>query len=45
MGATLPQVENFYSVAISGMVGLNDFTKASDISDTASAQMREYIAQ
>ena len=45
MGATLPQVENFYSDVIAGMVGLDDYIKASNVSDAASANMRTYFAQ
>ena len=43
MGASLVQVENLYTDAISGMVGVDDYTKASDLSDRATDTLSAYF--
>lgn len=43
MGATLPQIEEFYHDVLAGMVGIDDFTKAKNDSDEASAEISKYF--
>jgi len=44
MGATLVQIQNLYGDVISGMVGIDDYVKASAASDKASANMKLYFS-
>ncbi len=43
MGGALGQIENFYKDVLSGMVGLDDYTKAKELSDKASKEISEYF--
>ena len=45
MGAALLQVQNIYTDVLSGMVGVDDYTKASATSDAATATLGAYFAQ
>ncbi len=45
MGAALLQVESLYSDVISGMVGLDDYIKASDLSEMATRTLSAYFAR
>ncbi len=43
MGASLLQVQNIYSDVLSGMVGIDDYTKASTTSDAATTTLAAYF--
>ncbi len=43
MGASLDQVAHFYDDVLSGMVGLDDYKKASLAADAASAKLSDYF--
>lgn len=44
MGAALLQVQDFYTDIISGMVGLDDYIKASEASDEATKNIADYLS-
>jgi len=44
MGAALTQAEHLYTDVISGMVGIDDYTKANDVSLNASKTLAAYFA-
>jgi hypothetical protein len=44
MGASLIQVENFYSDILTGMVGVDDYINASNLSDAATKTLSNYFA-
>jgi hypothetical protein len=44
IGTSLIQIENIYSDALGGMVGMGDYTKANALSDRATATLAAYFA-
>lgn len=43
MAAAIPQIENIYTDALDGMVGIDDYIHGSNAADAASASMRDYF--
>lgn len=44
MGDSIPRIQNLYSDAISGIIGVGDYIKASNISDVAAKKMKAYLS-
>lgn len=44
MGASIPRIQNLYTDAVSGIIGVGDYIKASNISDVAAKKMKAYLS-